>query len=281
MLELLEREGALGALPGDAPDVDALWRKLMEREERGSTGLGSGVGYPHVRLEGFADFLLSLAISRAGVQFDSPDGQPVRLMLTAIVSPEKNNLLLGVVACLSRLMSDRPLQERLLDAESSQAAWRVLEEADLEVKESVVASDIMKREFRAVPPGMSLADAAAVMHTERVDALPVLDAGGRLIGEVTARGLFAACLPPYFLDLPTVRFATDFDAFEHFFSEKAHVPVSDILGEQVHAIDPDTPLAEMIARLARGDVLRLYVVAERRLVGVIDSFSIIDKVLSI
>jgi len=281
ILALLGERGALEGARVENGDADELLRELMEREGKGSTGLAGGVGYPHLRREGFRDFLLAFATAPQGVEYEAPDGQPVRLILLAIVPPEKNALLLGVVACLSQLMADRDLLERMIGAADRDEMWDLLEDAGLEVKESITAGDIMKREFVAARPDMTLADAAALMHHEHLDVLPVLDPEGRLLGEVSARGLFAACMPPYFAELPSMRFARDFDAFEHFFQDKAHTKVAGILSEEVTAIDAEAPLAELIARMARKGVPTLYVAEQGRLVGVIDNFSIIDKVLSI
>ena len=281
MLGRMDEAGVLAGAPGEEVSVDRMVERLMARETRGITALGEGVGYPHARCEDFSNFILSLAIAPDGVDYGAPDGEPVHVILMAIAPPDKNSLLLGVMACLSRIIADEELRARMLAAEDDEALWRVLDGSDLCVKESITAGDLMKRQFPGVPPEMPLADVAALMHREHVDAMPVLDGAQRLVGEVTARGLFRACTPPYFAELPTMRFARDFDAFEHFFREKAHLSVSEIMNRDVQAVDGDAPLAEVIGLLARRGVSRVYVAARQRLVGVIDSFSIIDKVLAV
>jgi mannitol/fructose-specific phosphotransferase system IIA component (Ntr-type)/predicted transcriptional regulator len=281
MLERFEEAGVLAGAPGEQVSVGRMADRLMEREARGITALGEGVGYPHARCEDFSNFILCLATVPKGVDYGASDGQPVRIILMAIAPVEKNSLLLGVMACLSHIIADADLRARMLGADDDDALWDVLEESDLRVKEDITAGDLMRRQFPGVPPTMLLADVAALMHREHVDAVPVLDGSQLLIGEVTARGLFRACMPAYFAELPTMLFARDFDAFEHFFREKAHLPVSDIMDRKVRAVDEDAPLAEVIGLLARRDVSRVYVTDRRRLVGVIDSFSIIDKVLAV
>lgn len=281
MLTRMEEAGVLAGAPGEDAGVDRMLERLNAREVRGTTALGEGVGYPHARCDDFSNVILSLATIPEGVDYGAPDGRPVRIILAAIAPPDRNSLLLGVMACLSRILADGDLRERMLAAEDDEALWRVLDEADLRVKESITAGDLMRRQFPGVPPDMPLADVAAQMHHEHVDALPVLGKGQRLLGEVTARGLFRACTPPYFAELPTMRFARDFDAFEHFFREKAHVAVSEIMNRDVQTVDEEAPLAEVIGLLARREVSRVYVAEGRQIVGVIDSFSIIDKVLAV
>ena len=281
ILEMLDVQGALATTAGEGFHAERLLRELMEREAKGSTGLGAGVAYPHARVEGFGDFLLALATAPDGVEYGTPDEGPVRLILMAVVPPEKNSLLLGVMACLSQLAVREELRDRLVGATDRDALWEVLDQAELEVKESVAAGDIMKRQFVAARPDMALAEVAVLMHEEHLDVLPVLDSEGAFVGEVSAQGLFAACVPPYFSEMPSLGFVRDFDAFEHFFREKAHRRVAEILTKGARTISPDTPLAEIIGRLTHPGVSKLYVTEGGELVGVIDNFSIIDKVLSI
>lgn len=281
ILRQLQEAGALEKANGTGFGPDRLAEELMEREGKGTTGLGAGVGYPHTRVEGFGDFLVALATVPRGIEYDAPDDQPVRLILLAVVPPEKNNLLLGVMAAVSRLVGDPELVRNMVEAEDRDALWELLQEAELEVKGSLTAGDIMKREHVVARPEMTLAEVAVLMHEEHLDALPVVGEENELLGEITARELFAACVPPYFSEMPSLRFARDFDAFEHFFAEKAHRKLGDFLGGEFPAIDPDTPLAEVIARLTHKGISTVYVARDGKLVGVIDNFSIIDKVLSV
>src|SRR4029450_5553871 len=49
---------------------------LMEREALQSTGIGEGVAIPHGKLPGLQRLVASFARSRAGIDFESIDGQP-------------------------------------------------------------------------------------------------------------------------------------------------------------------------------------------------------------
>ena len=66
--------GACGLSPAEVLAV------LAAREDLGSTGVGGGVALPHGRVPGLASPLLGLALAPGGVEFDSLDGRPVRLL---------------------------------------------------------------------------------------------------------------------------------------------------------------------------------------------------------
>ena len=69
------------------PRLDAarLLEVLLERERLQSTGIGDGVAIPHGKLPGLDRLVASFARSRAGVDFDSIDGQPTHLFFLLVV----------------------------------------------------------------------------------------------------------------------------------------------------------------------------------------------------
>ena len=60
---------------------------LTAREELGSTGFG-GVALPHGRLPGLASPVLALVLAPEGVDFDSLDGLPVRLLALVLTGAD-------------------------------------------------------------------------------------------------------------------------------------------------------------------------------------------------
>jgi mannitol/fructose-specific phosphotransferase system IIA component (Ntr-type) len=83
IVELLAKGGGLSA----AARAGAL-RALLERERLGSTGVGLHVAVPHVKLRGLDRALCSLAVHRAGVEWQALDGAPVHVVFT-VLRPEQ------------------------------------------------------------------------------------------------------------------------------------------------------------------------------------------------
>ncbi len=63
-------------------------KALMEREKLGSTGVGSNVAVPHVKVRGLEQAVFSLAIHPAGLAWAAVDSQPVHVVFT-VLRPEK------------------------------------------------------------------------------------------------------------------------------------------------------------------------------------------------
>lgn len=61
---------------------------MLEREKVGSTGVGSNVAVPHVKVRGLDRAICSLAIHPEGLPWAAVDSQPVHVVFT-ILRPEK------------------------------------------------------------------------------------------------------------------------------------------------------------------------------------------------
>ena len=99
---------------------------LFDREKLGSTGLGYGVAIPHGRLKNLKDSLCAFVRTQAPVPFESPDGQPVRLVLAMVVPEHATEQHLELLSDLAQMFSDPGLRDQLLAAGDVDAAHRLL-----------------------------------------------------------------------------------------------------------------------------------------------------------
>jgi len=107
-----------GLLQGNAAIVDfkSLLTDLMRREEDGWTCIGKGVAIPHVHEDTIKTPCLAIGISRQGIEFGAPDGQPIQL-IALLVTPKKHQTQhLELLAALSRLVQVDEVRQRLVQA---------------------------------------------------------------------------------------------------------------------------------------------------------------------
>jgi nitrogen PTS system EIIA component len=101
---------------GQLPSRDALARAVVAREKLQSTGLGHGVAVAHGRVSGAKEVLVALGIHRAGLEYGSPDGAPVKLLFV-IASPRALSIdYLKTLSTLVRCLREAPLRDSLLEA---------------------------------------------------------------------------------------------------------------------------------------------------------------------
>jgi mannitol/fructose-specific phosphotransferase system IIA component (Ntr-type) len=100
---------------------------VLAREAEASTCLGGGLAVPHGILPDSLPMVGVMAISRAGLHFDSPDGRPIHCMVLLGTSNEERERHLQVLAALaSNVGTDLAFQEQLFNAKSPAHACEIL-----------------------------------------------------------------------------------------------------------------------------------------------------------
>ncbi len=106
-------EGFAAAGVVDASEL--LYRKLIEREDLGSTCIAPGVAVPHCKLEELDEVVLSIGICPDGATFGGGDNDPVRLFFTVISPAEEPAAHLRSLALISRWIKVNRNVEKLLE----------------------------------------------------------------------------------------------------------------------------------------------------------------------
>lgn len=104
-------------------DAESIHRLLSERESQGSTGFGNEVAIPHARIPGMERFLLFIAVSRRGIEFDAMDKKRVRLFFVILGPPEAVNDHLKVLAFVSRAIGHTNVKNELLQSATVTALY--------------------------------------------------------------------------------------------------------------------------------------------------------------
>jgi len=87
---------------------------LFARERLGSTGLGHGVAIPHGRIKGLKNPLAAVLRTRTPIGFDSPDDEPVSLLIFLLVPEAATQRHLEILSEIAEMLSDRELRQRLM-----------------------------------------------------------------------------------------------------------------------------------------------------------------------
>lgn len=104
-------------------DVDEICKLIIERESKLSTGIGLGIAVPHCRIHSITRIIIGALMLPEGIDYNSVDGQPVRLILL-IISPFDD--ISGHLACLSSVshaVSDEETRLKLLKSPSSEELY--------------------------------------------------------------------------------------------------------------------------------------------------------------
>jgi diadenylate cyclase len=87
---------------------------VLAREAIVSSWVAPGIAIPHGRLAGLSDFVVVFGRSEAGVDYDAPDRQPVRIMVMILGRVEEPDRHIAVLASVARLLRSEGTVEAVL-----------------------------------------------------------------------------------------------------------------------------------------------------------------------
>ncbi len=103
---------------------------VWKREEQMSTGVGKGLALPHARTEAVSDTVGALAVTADPVDFDSIDGQPVRIVLLMVGPVAARARHVALLGRISRLVNRDDFRDALLEASDPNAVIEIIREAE-------------------------------------------------------------------------------------------------------------------------------------------------------
>jgi mannitol/fructose-specific phosphotransferase system IIA component (Ntr-type) len=126
--EMVESLRAAGYFKGG--ETDDIVKAVLKRELLGSTGIGRGVAIPHTKHSSVERLIGTVALSRAGVPFDSLDGEPVHVFVLLISPQDRPGDHLRALENVSRSLRDDAFVRALRAAPTREAVWSLLSELD-------------------------------------------------------------------------------------------------------------------------------------------------------
>ena len=120
----------LMAKNGNLTDKEKYKEVVLKREEEGSTGIGEGIAIPHGKTDAVSKPGLSAMVINDGVEFDSLDGQPAKLLFLIAAPNTKDNVHLDVLSRLSTLLMDTEFRKSLMEAKTPEEFLRCIDIAE-------------------------------------------------------------------------------------------------------------------------------------------------------
>lgn len=283
-----ESEGAITELIGkllshnsdlhDSFTTGNISEEVIKREKSQSTGLGNGFAFPHARIDGWGEEpVIAVGLSREGIDFDSVDSKPVHAVFMIISSSEKPYQVLQTMSAVIRALKGRNITEENLDFDGLR---ELLGNESMQQDHIIKAEDIMRPITSKVTMETSLEEAARSMHLNLIDVVPIVGQDGSFVGELSCYDIFTMGMPDFFRTLPTISFVRNIDPFDRYFRVKGDLIVKDLAVRNVTPMRCDATLLEIIFEMAVRGRQRLFVVGpDNKLIGMIDRFCIVDKIL--
>jgi mannitol/fructose-specific phosphotransferase system IIA component (Ntr-type) len=123
-------EGTLELLR-DSPSISDFSRVVAatwQREEALATGLGLGIGAPHVRTSAVRYPTAALTVLKRGVDYGSLDNTPVRLILLVAMPEDSQAEWLKYLARASTIFRDDAMRHKLFACTTPDELWELVKE---------------------------------------------------------------------------------------------------------------------------------------------------------
>jgi mannitol/fructose-specific phosphotransferase system IIA component (Ntr-type) len=111
-------------------DPEEVVKAILKRELLGSTGIGRGVAIPHTKHPTVDRLVGTVALSRAGVGFESLDGESVHVFVMLVSPQDRPGDHLRALENVSRTLRDDGFVRALRQATTKEAIWELLQDAD-------------------------------------------------------------------------------------------------------------------------------------------------------
>jgi len=106
----------------------AFEKSLIERENILTTGIGNEIAIPHVQTDVVDNMVIAIGRCEDGIDFDSLDGKPVKLVIMiASSNKQPRNEFLKVLAKVVMLFKDEAFRKQVLKARKPEDVIKLLE----------------------------------------------------------------------------------------------------------------------------------------------------------
>ena len=99
-------------------DVDKAIIELKKREEKGSTGIGYGVALPHIFIDELTHPIIAIARIRDGIDWESVDGEPVKIVIFVLSGKDYRDEYLKVIAKVATVLREKTARDKIIQARS-------------------------------------------------------------------------------------------------------------------------------------------------------------------
>jgi PTS system nitrogen regulatory IIA component len=130
--EAESREDALKSLvdvldqAGKLHDKEAFYQAVLQREKLVSTGIGMGVAFPHAKLPGYEEFFIAIGVFTKGIDWQSLDRIPIRLIFLIGGPSNKQTEYLQLLSQLTQLIKNEPIRKKMLTLNAPEEIIRLL-----------------------------------------------------------------------------------------------------------------------------------------------------------
>jgi CBS domain-containing protein len=271
-------------------DVENTYRQVLKRKSCGIALVQSAVAVIHVRIKDIEDLRMAIGIVPGGLRCaaalkglacDIEGLSSVKFVAMILAPIDDPTGYLKTISAITRAFQQDNFIDRVFSQDDPNGVWNIFDESEVYLPEYLKARDIMTENYSCLRDSDSLSHAIDTFCQLGVSELAVLDADGDLVGIAGEDELIRICLPEYITWMEDLTPVLNFEPFAEILRHEARVPLIEIMrfSDSYATVDENSPAIQVAKVMMRRDVRMVYVVRDKKLLGVITIQDFIHKVL--
>ena len=115
-------------------DKEELIKRVLEREQIETTGIGEGIAIPHARTDVVEGICICLGISPKGINYGSIDDKPVHILFLLAASESAQNAYLNTLAGVALVFKDRKFCQDVIRCKDPAKVLRLITERERTIR---------------------------------------------------------------------------------------------------------------------------------------------------
>ncbi|MBI4503005.1 MAG: CBS domain-containing protein [Gemmatimonadetes bacterium] len=233
----------------------------------------------HFRTEAVNGVFVALGVAPEPVYREPESTKEARIVFMVVAPPGESFDFLQVEGAFARALSNPEVVEGLLAAKAPEEVLSLPALAEIVIPGYLTVGDVMGNRLLSVRPDQTLSEAAKLMTSNNVMALPVVNESGEVIGLVSHRQLLEFMLPNYVKRASGEYPAVTKSGRKPKAVDPHTLPIRKVMDRSVLCVSEDQTLADVANMMVNKHVDRFPVVREGVLVGFITRGDIVRRVL--
>ncbi len=100
---------------------------IFYREQLMSTGIGLGIGVPHIRIKGIKDLIVAVGVDKQGIaDYETIDNIPVKIVVMIVAGEKEHKLYIKFLSLVVSKLKNNEIREKIIKAENEEEIYKIL-----------------------------------------------------------------------------------------------------------------------------------------------------------
>jgi PTS system nitrogen regulatory IIA component len=100
---------------------------IFYREKLMSTGIGLGIGVPHIRIKGIKELIVAVGIKKEGITgYETIDNIPVKIVVMIVAGEKEHKLYIKFLSLVVSRLKNNEVREKIFKAKNEKELYEIL-----------------------------------------------------------------------------------------------------------------------------------------------------------